>query len=129
LSQIETKLSNLANDNPKELSRILISPSADINTLSIGAEILGGEVADEQLVLPVFRKLLKHINAVVREGAMIGVSAFYASKSPPTEILDRLKLMLVDDPSPNIKNYASALLEDFAKPKQITTQLEEQAAQ
>jgi hypothetical protein len=122
IKNIETDLSNLANQNPKELSRLLTSPNTNIKILSVGVEILGGEVGDETLTLPVFKKLLKHINAVVREAAMIGVSAFYTNKTPPFEIIQQLQFMLEEDPSPNIKNYAAALLEDFDKPQIIYSQ-------
>ena len=110
----ENELEALAITNPKELSKILSSPNGDVNTLTFGAELLGGEVKDESLVLPPLRMLLKHINAVVREGAMIGVSAFYSDKSlPPSDILDKLKMISNSDPSPVLREYAKGLLDDF----------------
>src|SRR6185369_2197059 len=109
----DNQLISLAKTNPKELSRILTSPNADIRLLTSGAEILGGEVTDETLVLPVLRQLLKHVNAIVREGACIGVSSFYLEKKPPQDILDRLKVMSTNDPSPTLKDYAKTMLRDF----------------
>lgn len=109
----ENELKDLAQKNPKELSRILISPNSDIQTLTFGAELLGGEITDETLVVAPFRMLLKHIHATVREGAMIGVEAFYADKKPPQDILDRLKLMSKMDPSPVLKEMAKDLLSTF----------------
>jgi hypothetical protein len=106
----ENELKDLAQKNPKELSRILISPNSDVHTLTFGAELLGGEVTDESLVLPPFRMLLKHIHATVREGAMIGVAAFYSEKKPPQDILDRLKTMSKIDPSPVLKEMAKDLI-------------------
>jgi len=111
----ENQLNVLAKNNPKELVRVLMNPNSDVVALTFGAEILGGEVKEEDLVLPVLRKLLKHINAIVREGAMIGVSAFYAENKPPQDILDKLKAISCNDPSPACKDYASSLLEDFDK--------------
>jgi hypothetical protein len=110
----ETQLTQLAKTNPKELARILTSPNADTRVLTYGAEILGGEVSDESLVLPVLRQLIKHVNAIVREGAAIGISSFYMDKKPPTDILERLKRMAVNDPSPTLKEYAKSMLEDFS---------------
>lgn len=78
----EFQLTALATSNPKELVRIITSPNSDVHALTFGAEILGGEVKDESLVLPALRQLLKHVNAVVREGAMLGVSAFYMEARP-----------------------------------------------
>jgi hypothetical protein len=109
----DNQLVSLAQNNPKELVRLLTRPNADIRTLTFGAEVLGGEVKDESIVLPVFRMLLKHINAVVREGACIGVSSFYGSKKPPQDIIDKLQMMVAHDPSPAIKEYAKGILEDF----------------
>lgn len=109
----ENQLKVLANTNPKELVRILNSSNVDIRTLTFGAEILGGEVLDETLTLPVFRKLMKHINAIVREGALIGIEAFYTSAKPPQDILDRLKTMSANDPSPTLKDMAKDLLKEF----------------
>jgi hypothetical protein len=113
----DTQLVSLAKANPKELVRILTSPNADMRLLASGAEILGGEVTDEMLVVPVFRRLLKHVNAIVREGAAIGVSTFYLDKKPPQDILDRLKALAASDPSPTLKEYAKSVVEDFEKVK------------
>ena len=113
MSYSQNQLNSLAKENPKQLARILSSPNVDVCTLTYGAELLGGEISDESLVLPVLRILLKHINAVVREGAIIGVSSFYANKLPPKDILDKLKLLSKHDPSPTIKEYAQSVLDDF----------------
>ena len=113
MSYSEIQLKALAQTNPTELVRILTSPNADTHMLTFGAEILGGEVADENIVLPALRRLLKHVNAVVREGAMIGVSSFYMEKKPPQDVLDRIRTMSTTDPSPTIKEYALTILKDF----------------
>lgn len=113
MSYSENQLSALAQSNPKELARILISSNTDTRTLTFGAEILGGEVTDETLVLPVFRFLLKHVNAIVREGALIGVSAFYTSKKPPQEIIERVQIIANNDPSPTLKDVAKDIIKQF----------------
>jgi hypothetical protein len=109
----DDRLTTLAQTNPKELARILINPNSDIRMLSLGVEILGEEVKDETIVLPVIKQLLKHINAIVREGAVIGASSFYMDKKPPRDILDRLKVMSNSDPSPLLKEFAGNVLVDF----------------
>ena len=111
----ENQLTQLAKTNPRALAQILISPNADTRVLTFGAEILGGEVTDEEIVLPVLRVLLKHVNAIVREGACIGVSSFYMDKRPPRDVMDKLKLMSTNDPSPAIKDYAKVMLQDYEK--------------
>jgi hypothetical protein len=113
LNYSENQLTALAQINPKELARILTSSNMDVATLTFGAEILGTEVADEAIVLPVIKVLLKHINAIVREGAVIGASSFWSGKKPPREILDRLKVMANSDPSSAIREVVRGVLEDM----------------
>lgn len=113
MTYTDNQLIQLAQSNPKELVRILNSPNADPRMLAAGAEILGLEVKDESIVLPTLRVLLKHMNAVVREGACMGVSSFYEDKQLPTDILDRLRVMSTNDPSITIKDFTKTLLQDF----------------
>src|ERR1700676_4863064 len=108
----ENQLKLLAQTNPKELIRIITSPNADKHMLTVGAELLG-EVPDERIVLPALRQLLKHVHALVREGAMNGLANFYEDKRPPQDILERLRVMETNDPSPTLKEYAQSLLKDF----------------
>ena len=110
----QNQLKQLAQNNPRELARILTSPNADIHTLTFGAELLG-ETSDERIALPSLRQLLKHINAVVREGAMMGLSSLYMERKPPQDVLEKLRLMAKSDPSPSCKEFADSLLSDFGK--------------
>lgn len=112
MSYSQNQLKTMAQSSPKELARILTSPNADVHTLTFGAELLG-DVPDERLVLPTLRILLKHVNAVVREGAMMGLSSFYMERKPPQDILDRLRVMIKSDPSPSNKEFAGTILKDF----------------
>jgi hypothetical protein len=108
------QLKALVQTNPKELVRVVTSPNADTHLLTVGAELLG-EVPDERIVLPAFRQLLKHVHALVREGAMTGLASFYSGqeKKPPQDILERLQIMIKNDPSADLKEYANSLLKDF----------------
>jgi hypothetical protein len=115
MSYSRIQLTALAKTNPKELVRIITSPNSDTHALTFGAEILGEEVKDEEIVLPALRRLLKHVNAVVREGAMIGIYSFYVDSQPPQDVMDRLKIISTDDPSPACKEYAASLLEEFSE--------------
>jgi hypothetical protein len=110
----QTQLKSLAQQNPKELARLLISPNADTTMLTYGAELLG-DVPDEQIVLPTLRQLLKHGHAAVREGAMMGLSSFYMEKRPPQDVMDKLRSMSKSDPSPSNKEFATTILGDFEK--------------
>lgn len=116
MSYSRNQLNALAKDNPKELAHVLNSSNVDVHTLTFGAELLGSEVKDEDIVLPVLRRLLKHVNAIVREGAMMGVSAFFLdSKKPPQDIVERLRTMAHSDPSPSNRDTANSLVEDYTK--------------
>lgn len=112
MSYSQNQLKTLAQNNPKELARIITSPNADTHVLTFGAELLG-EVTDEQIVLPALRQLLKHVHALVREGAMMGVSSFYMEKRPPQDIIERLRMIATNDPSPSLRGDAKALLDEF----------------
>jgi hypothetical protein len=109
----QNQLKTLSESNPKELARIITSPNADIHMLTVGAELLG-ESTDERIVLPTLRQLLKHVHALVREGAMTGLSSFYMDKKPPQDVLDRVRTMAKSDPSPNNKEFAATLLAEWA---------------
>ena len=115
MSYSPNQLKSLAKNNPKELARVITSPNADAHMLASGAELLGEQGSDEQIVLPALRQLLKHVNALVREGSLTGLSSFYLEKKPPQDILDRLKKMSVNDPSPDCKDLAISLLENYSK--------------
>src|SRR5271167_4740744 len=108
----QNQLKSLVQSNPKELARIITSPNADAYMLALGAELLG-EATDERIVYPALHQLLKHVHALVREGAMTGLSSFYMDKKPPQDILDRLRVMSKSDPAPNNKEFASTILGDW----------------
>lgn len=109
------QLKNLAKKNPQEFIKIITNLDAkDITTLVLGVEILGEEITEEVLVLPILRRSLKHIHSLVREAAISGVSCFYTDKKPPQDIMDRLKEISINDPSPVLREYGKDLLEDFS---------------
>lgn len=112
MSYSQNQLKALSQSNPKELARILTSPGIDVHALTFGAEFLG-EISDERIALPTLRILLKHVNAVVREGAMMGLSSFYLERKPPQDVLERLRVIAKSDPSPSCKEFAGTILKDF----------------
>lgn len=111
MSYTNAQLVLLAQNSPKELAKLLTSDKADKKLLIEGVEILSGETVDETIILPVLRSLLRHTNALVREGAVFGVAAFYDKKQPPQDIMDRLKVISTNDPSYELKAYTKDLLE------------------
>lgn len=119
MSYSQNQLIALAKNNPKELARVITSPNANSHMLASGAELLGeATFANEQIVLPALRQLLKHVHALVREGAITGLASFYLEKKPPQDILDKLMFMSEEDPSPIIKECARSLLKDFHERKE-----------
>jgi hypothetical protein len=115
MSYSQNQLKIMAQNNPRELARVITSPNADTHMLTIGAELLGEAVADERIALPALRQLLKHVHALVREGAMTGLSSFYLERKPPQDVLERLAVMSKNDPSPSLRDYAGSILKDFEK--------------
>lgn len=111
----EVQLTKLAQENPEYLSKLLINPYAKTNTLTFGIEILAAESKEEKLILEPIKILLKHVNAIVRESACVAISSFYIDKSPPLEVIDRLKWLLENDPSINVKNCIEIFLKDLDK--------------
>jgi hypothetical protein len=110
----DVQLTALAKSKPEELARILTTPKTDIRTLSFGIEILATEAVVEDIVLPPLKMLLKHVHAVVREGALIGVQAFYgANRRPPADIIARLASIAEHDPSPACKELAHDLIQEW----------------
>jgi hypothetical protein len=109
----EEQLMQLSKNNLNEFLRVLNEPTTSSVELTFGAEILGSEIKDEKIILPILKRLLKHINSLVREGAVIGVTCFYIDTKPPSEILDRLQQIATSDPSNNLKSFAKGVLEDY----------------
>jgi hypothetical protein len=106
----EEHLIALAQTNPQELYKILINPRTPTTALMLGVEILANEVKNEEIVLPVLKRLLNHVNAGVRENAVISVCSFYINNKPPQDILDRVQEIANNDPSFYLKEYAKDVL-------------------
>lgn len=104
------ELTNLAQNNPKQLVKLLYMPNTDATTLSNAIEILAEETPDESIFLPILKILLKHGNALVREGACSAVSSFYFDRQIPDDILEKLSEMSRHDPSYSIKKHIEDLL-------------------
>jgi hypothetical protein len=117
MSYSNIQLRNLAQQNPKELIRIITSSGGDAKTLSSGVEVLGEEVTNETLVIPVLRQLLKHPHALVREGALNGAAAFFSDKIAPREIIEIIRNISKNDPLSINKDFASHILSDFDQAK------------
>lgn len=113
-----SQLRNLAQQNPKELIRIITGSKGDAQSLAFGAEVLGEEVDNESLVVPVLRQLLKHPHALVREGALNGVMAFFSNKPLiPVSILEQLRTIVKSDPLSTNKEIAADMISNFEKSK------------
>lgn len=109
----EDYLIKLVNNKPEELVKLLLNPKCAPKDLMIGVEILANECKNEENILPVLRRLLKHVNANVRESAVIGIISFYVAKSPPQDILDRVAEIANSDPSQYLREYARDSLSKY----------------
>lgn len=110
-----TQLRTLAQQNPKELIRIITGSNGEPHIIASGVEILGEEVTNETLVIPVLRQLLKHPHALVREGALNSITAFFSDKLMPRDILERLRIIAKNDPLSTNKEIATDMLSVFEK--------------
>lgn len=108
-----TQLREMFAKSPDGLIKLLNNPNATTKILSSGVEILGEDSKNEILVIPIFRKLLKHINATVRESTVIAISSFYLEKLPPNDILERLISISESDPSYDLRDFTKSVLDDF----------------
>lgn len=115
MSYSTIQLRNLAQQNPQELIRLITSPNGDAKTLASGAEVLGEEVSNESIVTPILRQLLKHPHALVREGALNGVAAFFSEKPISRDILDRIRAIAKSDPLNTNKEIAADIISTFEK--------------
>lgn len=115
MSHSNTQLRTLAQQNPKELIRIITSPNGDAQTLALGAEVLGEEITNETIVIPTLKQLLKHPHALVREGALNGVASFFSDKPLAREILERLRFIAKSDPLASNKEIAIEMISTFEK--------------
>ena len=113
MEYLATHLQNLAKTSPQEIINIINKNNSDIKTITEAIEILGEEKVEEALILPVLKRLLRHIHAQVRESTILAISSYY-QKELPKEILDRIKIMVKADPSPIVRNCCEDVLENFS---------------
>jgi len=113
MSYSSAQLQGIAKRDIKELIHIIDHSGSDINTLEIAIEILSDESDSEECVLPILNRFLKHVHVLVREASMVGVTTFYAGKSPPKEILSRLEVISNNDPSSYLRDFAKDILNEF----------------
>jgi len=115
MSYSNQQLIDLAQKDPQELIKIINHHyKTDIKTIALAVEVLGEEVDNEEIVLPIIRKLLKHVHVLIRESAMICIASFYAQKRPPQDVIDRLKIILKSDPSHDLRDLANDTLRDLS---------------
>jgi len=78
MSYSSKQLKDLAQNNPQELIKLINnSYKTDVKTIAIAMDIIGEEVKDESLVLPLIRKSLKHVHVLIRESAVTCAASFY----------------------------------------------------
>jgi hypothetical protein len=73
--------------------------------LTYVAEDLGAAPAD--IAIPVLFKLLNHSSSLVREGAIYGLTKHITN----SEVIERLKILSISDPSLGIRQIAKEALE------------------
>lgn len=100
---------NLARSQPKLLIALIESGCMDYYDLTYAAES-AGRVEDPSIVVPTLLNLLDHSNAVVREGAIYGLS-MHLDGVMRTMIRERLEIVIRDDGSESVKIAAASAID------------------
>lgn len=108
-----SQLKQLSENNPEELAKLINNNISEIFILSDALELLGESSIDESIVLPIFKRMLKHIHVNIRESALLAISSFYINKKPDVDILDRVKNISKNDPSYDLRDLATDCLKKF----------------
>ena len=109
----QDQIRQLAKTQPQEAVKLLSGCANDISTITDIVEILSEEVSDETIMLPLFKRLLKHVHVLVRESTILGISNFYIDKKLPTDILNKLESISKSDPSSDLREFSSDMLKNF----------------
>lgn len=95
-----------ASEEPARLLVALTSSELKPTLLTFAAEIAGARLPASEVV-PVLLTLLSHTDSAVREGAIYGLA-----RHPGRHIDTALLKLATEDPSPGVREAASATLED-----------------
>jgi hypothetical protein len=112
----ENLFEKLAREDPHQLADMINNNALKLCDLTYAAKYLGAECNNSNLVRKILVPLLNHPEAVVREGALIGLNCGYDPVTgkdhidEPTERIIRDIALL--DPSPAVKQVAWDILED-----------------
>ena len=110
------QLKEIAKTNPQELVKIISnSYGTDIKTIALAIDILSEEITDEQIIVPLTKRLLKHVHVLIRESAIMCTASYYTDKQVPQDIVDRLNIISKNDPSINLRELAADTLKDFKR--------------
>jgi vesicle coat complex subunit len=114
MSYSTQQLKQIAKTDPQELVKIINNNyRTDSKTIALAIDVLGEEISDETIVVPLVKKLLRHAHMLIRESAIMCAANFYDGKELPQDIIDRLKVLSKTDPSNIIKDLATDTLKDF----------------
>jgi len=115
MSYSRAQLISIAKKDIKELIRIIDINRANIKILADAIEVLGEEAGGGEDIIPILSRYLKHIHLLIREAAMNAVFSFYDGKVLSKGIKDRLEVISNNDPSSDLREFASDLLEKFGE--------------
>lgn len=115
MSYSKAQLLTIAKNDINKLVIIIDSYKTDIKLLETALEILGDEASEDFDIIPILNRSLNHIHLLVREAAMNAALTFYDEKILPQEIADRLRVISNNDPSSDLREFASDILDKFDK--------------
>lgn len=99
----------LVRDDPQYLVDWIKSGTIPVHFLTFAAEA-AGRIKKAELVIPVLEGLLDHESAYVREGAILGLS--YCRERTSPELMEKIRQISVDDPSPGVREEAAYWLKN-----------------
>ena len=100
----DERFEHLAKTDPAALVALLVSGDVPPARLTFAAEIAGRELPGDMVIDPLLA-LLRHERAVVREGAIYGLSRFLSNLSEPR--VRKAVEALLRDPSPGVRAAAA----------------------
>jgi HEAT repeat protein len=104
----QNELRAMANNSPANLVALIESGALGNVELTFAAEYLGKATAAEGVVLTLL-VLLRHPNALVREGALYGLSEVRNDQA----VIDAVTVVRDGDPSSALRSIAESILEEL----------------
>jgi len=106
IEHYEDRFVEMARSNPSGLLELLFKENISPADLTFAASA-AGDIPDSELVVPMLLKLLEHKSAIVREGAIYGLSNYL----PSDTIYDKFRELRSSDHSTGVRETLAQILD------------------